>query len=98
MAFVITSPCLGEVAAACVGVCPVDAIHGPVTPEQVAAIPAAERKARLVGLQMFIDPDVCIDCGACAAACPAGAIFADTDVPPAERDAIERNARFFTAR
>lgn len=27
MAYVITSPCIGEKAAACVEVCPVDAIH-----------------------------------------------------------------------
>lgn len=96
MPFVITSACATECASVCVGQCPVDTIHGPLTVEEIAAIPEAERRARLVGMQMFIDPDCCIDCGACAAACPAGAIFADVDVPPAERDAIERNARFFS--
>lgn len=31
--------------------------------------------------QLFIDPEVCIDCGACVSACPVEAIYADSDVP-----------------
>ncbi len=31
--------------------------------------------------QLYIDPEVCIDCGACVSACPVEAIFADSDVP-----------------
>jgi NAD-dependent dihydropyrimidine dehydrogenase PreA subunit len=42
--------------------------------------------------QMFIDPDACIDCGACVAVCPVDAIQHDTDAPA---DDIARNARFF---
>ena len=30
---------------------------------------------------LIIDPDECIDCGACIPECPVDAIFADTDVP-----------------
>ena len=30
---------------------------------------------------LFIDPEVCIDCGACVSACPVEAIFADSDIP-----------------
>ncbi len=40
---------------------------------------------------LVIDPDECIDCGACIAECPAEAIFADTDVPAEEEEWIERN-------
>ena len=29
----------------------------------------------------YIEPDECIDCAVCEAACPVGAIFRDTDVP-----------------
>lgn len=29
----------------------------------------------------YIDPEVCIDCAVCEAACPVGAIFRDSDVP-----------------
>ena len=38
-----------------------------------------------------IDPDECIDCGACVPECPAEAIFADTDVPDEEESWIARN-------
>ena len=41
---------------------------------------------------LVIDPDECIDCGACVPECPVDAIFADTDVPDEEEAWIERNA------
>jgi Fe-S-cluster-containing hydrogenase component 2 len=31
--------------------------------------------------KLYIDPDVCIDCGACEPACPVEAIFAEFDLP-----------------
>ena len=37
----------------------------------------------------YIEPNDCIDCAVCEAACPVGAIFADADVP--------REAQAFTA-
>ena len=40
---------------------------------------------------LVIDPDECIDCGACVPECPVDAIFADTDVPDEEEFWIERN-------
>ena len=40
---------------------------------------------------LVIDPDECIDCGACIAECPVDAIFADTDVPDEEEAWIQRN-------
>ncbi|RJU97478.1 MAG: ferredoxin family protein [Candidatus Poseidoniales archaeon] len=40
---------------------------------------------------LVIDPDECIDCGACVPECPVEAIFADTDVPDEEESWIERN-------
>ncbi len=42
---------------------------------------------------LVIDPDECIDCGACIAECPVEAIFADTDVPADQEEWIERNER-----
>ena len=39
----------------------------------------------------MIDPDECIDCGACIPECPVEAIFADMDVPEEEEEWIERN-------
>jgi ferredoxin len=45
------------------------------------------------GEQMvYIDPEPCIDCGACAAECPTEAIFPDESVPEEWRDFIALNA------
>ncbi len=61
MAYAVTQSCCND--ATCISVCPVNCIHP--TPE--------EREAGPVEM-VFIDPDTCIDCGACADACPTGAI------------------------
>lgn len=45
--------------------------------------------------QYYIDPDVCIDCGACEPVCPVEAIFADEFVPEEEKEYIQKNADFF---
>lgn len=42
---------------------------------------------------LVIDPDKCIDCGACAAACPTEAIVQDSEVPDRWREFVELNAR-----
>jgi len=41
---------------------------------------------------LVIDPDECIDCTLCVAECPAEAIFAEDDVPEAQRSYIALNA------
>jgi ferredoxin len=45
--------------------------------------------------QYFIDPAICIDCGACEAVCPVAAIHLDRDVPQEWRSYIEKNADFY---
>ena len=65
MTYTITAPCLDVQDQACVEVCPVDCIH------------FDEGKDRM----LYINPDECIDCGACEPACPVTAIFAEDDVP-----------------
>jgi len=67
MAYVIAEPCIDHMDQSCVAVCPVDCIAGD---------PADDRK-------FFIDPDGCIDCGSCEAACPNGAIYRAGDLPQA---------------
>jgi ferredoxin len=42
---------------------------------------------------LYIDPDHCIDCDACAPECPVSAIFLDADVPAHWRQYIELNAQ-----
>lgn len=41
---------------------------------------------------LVIDPEECIDCTLCVAECPAEAIFAEDDVPAAQRQFIGLNA------
>jgi NAD-dependent dihydropyrimidine dehydrogenase PreA subunit len=80
MTFVITSPCIGTQDQSCVDACPVDCIHFEEGPDQM----------------LYINPDDCIDCGACQPACPVDAIYPQGDVPAAEARFIEINALWFT--
>ena len=84
MAFVIAEPCIGVKDTACVTVCPCDCIH-PTRDE--AGFAAAE--------MLFIEPDVCVDCGLCAEECPVKAIFHENDLPPEWQSFIERNAAHY---
>lgn len=44
------------------------------------------------GKDMFyIDPDICIDCGACEAVCPVEAIYMEDEVPDNENEYIALN-------
>ena len=65
MTYIITSLCLRD--AGCIEVCPVECI---VPGDPVEEYP-----------WMYIDPDTCIDCGACTPECPFEAIFEEDEVP-----------------
>lgn len=67
MPYVITDKCLGERYADCVGVCPVSCIYPGDYQGEVF---------------MVIDPEICIDCGACLPQCPVDAIVASVDEAP----------------
>jgi ferredoxin len=43
-------------------------------------------------MQLYIDPDNCIDCGACVPECPVGAIFHESNVPIPWADFVQLNA------
>ena len=43
----------------------------------------------------YVEPDECIDCAVCEAACPVGAIFKDSDVPSEAAVFTEINALYF---
>jgi NAD-dependent dihydropyrimidine dehydrogenase PreA subunit len=70
MAYVIAEPCIGTKDTACTDACPVDCIH-----------PKKDEAGFAETDQLFINPDECIDCGACVPACPVSAIFATDDLP-----------------
>jgi NAD-dependent dihydropyrimidine dehydrogenase PreA subunit len=84
MAFVIALPCIGVKDTACIAVCPMDCIHP--TPTESGFADAD---------QLFIDPNVCIDCNLCAEECPVSAIFQDSDLPPEWNSFIAKNAEYF---
>lgn len=84
MAFTIAEPCIGTKDSACVNVCPVDCIHL-----------RKDEEGFSVPFQLYIDPDTCIDCGACVPECPVTAIFPNDDVPEGWRDYIDKNADWY---
>ncbi|MEM1009069.1 MAG: ferredoxin family protein [Myxococcota bacterium] len=93
MTYVITQPCEGVCDTACVDVCPVDCIHGPIQVdnrgEEVKTI------KDLTGLQLFINPDECIDCGACEPECPVSAIYEESELPDSMAKYLDLNQKFF---
>jgi len=97
MAFVITRSCEGVCDTACVSVCPCDCIAGPVPVERIRSLALSDRPAELAAVQLFIDPDECIDCGACAPECPVDAIVHDAVLAPDDPDR-RRNAAYFGRR
>jgi len=98
MSYIISSPCVGVCDTACVAVCPVDCIHGPVSATNSGGEvkELKEKENGLKDMQLYIDPDVCIDCGACVPECPVDAIYvSEADVPANEKEFIKKNYEFF---
>jgi ferredoxin len=87
MPHVITNRCVGTKDQSCVEVCPVDCIHPAKNIDGEAAFEATP--------QLYIDPDVCIDCGACVPECPVDAIFMDDELPEEFQEFLEVNANYF---
>ena len=103
MIYVITPPCHGVCDTACVDVCPVDCIHGPAPLEEIRATREAGGEAALKAkygdkIQLYIDPEECISCGACEPECPVDAIFEDDELPEKWAGHVEINAEFFVDR
>ena len=45
---------------------------------------------------LYIQPDECVDCGACEPVCPTEAIFYEDDLPKDQAEYLEVNAEFLT--
>lgn len=82
MTYVIAEPCINVKDRSCVDVCPVDCIH-PTLEEDKGEV------------QLYINPDECIDCGACEPACPVTAIFAEDDMPEKWQPFKDMNADYY---
>lgn len=84
MAYVIAEPCIGTKDTACTSVCPVDCIH----PKKEDALYASVQ-------QLYINPDECIDCGACVPECPVAAIFPESDLKAEWKPFAQKNRDWF---
>ena len=84
MTYVIAEPCIGQKDNSCVEVCPVDCIHP--TPDE----PDYDSVEML-----YIDPDECIDCGACEPECPVNAIYPEDALPAEWAKYTVVNAQWF---
>ena len=94
MTYIICEPCVGTCDTACVEVCPVDCIHGPENTTgagEEAKEPGFDPDAK----QLYIDPEECIDCGACEPECPVEAIFDESEVPDEWSNFTKLNYEFF---
>ncbi len=82
MTYTIAEPCIDVMDTACVSVCPVDCIH----------------YEEGVDRTLYIDPNECIDCGACEPECPVNAIFPEDQVPAEWAEFTPINALWFSDR
>ena len=93
MSFIIGVKCISTCDTACVEVCPVDCIHGPIDVDGAGA--EVKTLDSVKGLQLYINPEECIDCGACEPECPVEAIFDEDSVPGEWDKFIDKNYEFF---
>ncbi len=84
MTYVIAEPCVNTKDTACVEVCPVDCIH-----------PTKDDDNFEAEKMLFINPDECIDCGACAPECPVEAIFDEAELPDKWTEYTKINADWY---
>lgn len=83
MAYVITAPCVADYS--CLEVCPVNCIS-----------PGPEDQKFDNAEQLYIDPNVCINCGLCVTACPVLAIYEDDNLPSKWEHYTKINREYFS--
>jgi Fe-S-cluster-containing dehydrogenase component len=74
-----------------------DCIHGPINPNGMGKESLTMTQEEKIGKQLYINPDVCIDCGACVPECPVGAIYPNEEWAEKENDleSVHKNYAFF---
>jgi ferredoxin--NADP+ reductase len=82
MPYVVTQSCCAD--ASCVLACPVNCIH-----------PAPGEPGFATAEMLYVDPGGCVDCGACATACPAVAVVPLTALSPAQVPFAALNAAYY---
>ena len=83
MPHVITDTCTKD--ELCLETCP----NGSIMPshDDAAAFAATT--------QLYINPEECIDCGACVPVCPTNSIFPGDELPADKAESAEKNAAYF---
>jgi NAD-dependent dihydropyrimidine dehydrogenase PreA subunit len=82
MPYVITAPCVADYS--CLEVCPVDCIS-----------PGPDDGHFDNTEQLYIDPNACIDCGACVKVCPVLAIYEADSLPGKWQHYADVNREYF---
>jgi len=96
MSYIIGKPCEATCDTACVAVCPVDCINGPIEIDGLGQ-EVADMEIGPTDM-LYINPEECIDCGACLPECPVEAIY-DSEEEAIEKDGtdeyVKRNYKFY---
>lgn len=98
MSYFVTRRCVATCDTACVDVCPTDCFSGPIEVETLRAMTPENRKIAVQHVQLFINPQHCVDCGACVHECPVDAISYDDAHTEEDIQDLEANRRFFAER
>lgn len=97
MSFIIGVSCVGCVDTACVDVCPVDCINGPIYTDRRGDEIHNMTDEEKVDKQLYINPEVCINCGACIPECPVDAIYRDETeaIESEDEESVHKNYEFY---
>ena len=82
MPYIVTDACVKDFH--CVDECAVSAIA-----------PSAGDPQAAEASQVFINPELCIDCGACVGVCPSEAIYSEDSLPAEKAEFAAKNAAYF---
>jgi len=98
MSYIIGNKCVGVCDTGCVTVCPVDCINGPIDIKGMGKEVESMTEEQKQGLQLYINPEECIDCGACVPECPVDAIYEDEDETIEKEgndESVKKNYEFY---
>lgn len=97
MSFIIGNKCVDCLDTSCVSVCPIDCIHGPIYTDRMGSEVDKMSDEEKKGMQLYINPAECINCGACVPECPVDAIYSDEKeaILLGDEVSVHKNYEFF---